>query len=44
MYRSSDQVTLTPQEWWIPPEFVTADGTDLSDHLPIAVRFLWERN
>lgn len=43
MYRSSDSVTLIPLEWWIPPEFVTADGTDLSDHKPVAVRFRWER-
>jgi len=44
MYRSSESVTLTPLEWWIPPEFVTADATDLSDHKPVAVRFHWQRN
>ncbi len=43
MYRSSDQVTLTPQQWWVPEEFVTADGSDLSDHKPVAVRFHWQR-
>ncbi len=44
LYRSSESVTLIPLEWWIPPEFITADGTDLSDHKPVAVRFRWQRN
>ncbi len=44
LYRSSESVTLTPLQWWIPLEFTTADGTDLSDHKPVAVRFRWQRN
>jgi len=43
LFRSSDAVVLTPLTWEIPPQFVTADGTDLSDHEPVAARFHWER-
>ncbi len=41
LVRSSDAVTLTPQSWSIPPEFVTADGEDLSDHNPVAIELEW---
>jgi len=44
MFRSSDRVSLTPLSWELPPEFVDADGNDLSDHMPVAVRFGWEGN
>ena len=43
MYRNSDSLWLTPLEWSIPPEFVDAEGNDLSDHEPVAVRLGWER-
>jgi hypothetical protein len=41
MFRNSPSLTLTPLEWSIPPEFVDAEGNDLSDHEPVAVRFHW---
>ena len=44
MFRSSDSVSLTPLSWELPPEFVDAEGIDLSDHVPVAVRFSWEGN
>jgi hypothetical protein len=41
MLRSSDQVTLTPLSWDTPAVFVDAQGADLSDHKPVAVRVHW---
>ena len=42
LFRSSDLVFLTPLSWGLPPEFVDAEGHDLSDHIPVSVRFRWE--
>jgi endonuclease/exonuclease/phosphatase family metal-dependent hydrolase len=44
MFRSSDLVSLTPLSWELPSEFVDPEGNDLSDHLPVSVRFSWEGN
>jgi len=44
MFRSSDLVSLTPLSWELPPEFIDAEGNDLSDHIPVSVRFGWEGN
>ncbi len=42
-YRSSAEVSLTPVERTVPAErFRTPDGRDLSDHLPVAVRWSWD--
>ena len=42
LFRGSDSVSLVPLSWDHPPQFVDAEGQDLSDHKPVAVRFLWE--
>ncbi|NVB41275.1 endonuclease/exonuclease/phosphatase family protein [Pseudenhygromyxa sp. WMMC2535] len=42
LYRGSESLLLEAQQWWIPPEFVTEDEEDLSDHLPVAVRLRYE--
>jgi endonuclease/exonuclease/phosphatase family metal-dependent hydrolase len=44
MFRSSDLVSLTPLSWELPQEFIDAEGNDLSDHMPVSVRFSWEGN
>jgi len=44
MFRSSDRVSLTPLSWELPPEFIDAEGKDLSDHVPVSARFGWESN
>lgn len=37
LIRNSDDLQLEPLRWWVPQEFVDAeDGSDLSDHLPVA--------
>lgn len=41
--RDSDTLSLTGLEWWVAPEFVDSDGTDLSDHDAIAGRVRWDR-
>ncbi len=41
MYRSGDNLELTPLTWEVPPEFVDMDGEDLSDHKPVAVSFAY---
>lgn len=43
-YRSGDGVTLTATSHDMPRDrFSAPDGTDLSDHPPLAVEFAWER-
>jgi endonuclease/exonuclease/phosphatase (EEP) superfamily protein YafD len=42
LFRGSDSVSLVPISWDHPPQFVDAEGRDLSDHKPVAVRFHWE--
>ena len=42
LFRGSDSVSLVPLSWDHPPHFVDAEGDDLSDHKPVAVRFRWE--
>jgi hypothetical protein len=42
MFRSSPDLKLTPLSWSNPPEFVDAQGFDLSDHKPVLVNFSWE--
>lgn len=44
MFTGSGVLSLTPLSWQQPPEFVDAEGSDLSDHNPVAVRFRWEGN
>ena len=41
--RDSDTVAFTALEWWVAPEFVDANGNDLSDHDAIAGRVRWDR-
>jgi len=42
-YRSSVDVRLTPLERTVPAErFSTPEGRDLSDHLPVVVRWSWD--
>lgn len=42
LYRSSAQLALAADQWSYEDEtFVTADGSPLSDHLPVAVHFTW---
>ncbi len=43
LFRSGAEVQLTPLRWSRPPEFVTEQGEDLSDHRPVAVLFSWAR-
>ena len=42
LYRSSKQLRLRPMHWRIASEFVDDAGRPLSDHLPVAVRFVWQ--
>ena len=42
LFRSSDSVSLSPLSWELPAEFVDVEGNDLSDHIPVSVRFRWE--
>jgi endonuclease/exonuclease/phosphatase family metal-dependent hydrolase len=42
LFCGSDSVSLVPLSWDHPPQFVDAEGHDLSDHKPVAVRFHWE--
>ena len=42
MFRSSPDLKLTPTTWSNPPDFVDAQGFDLSDHKPVLVDFSWE--
>ncbi len=44
LFRSGPAVQLTPLRWSRPPEFVTEQGEDLSDHRPVAVLFSWARS
>jgi endonuclease/exonuclease/phosphatase family metal-dependent hydrolase len=34
-FRGTDTIELNVQMWSVPPEFVTPDGEDLSDHEPV---------
>lgn len=38
-YRSGDMVTLTPVSYAVPDDLFSEEGTDLSDHKPVAARF-----
>jgi len=40
--RSSQELQLTVEQWWIPEEFVDSAGEDLSDHVPVAIRLAWQ--
>ncbi len=42
LFRSSESVTLTPLTWSVPDHFIDADGDNLSDHVPVEVRFGWQ--
>ena len=42
MFRSSDRVKLTVQQWQVEKRFVDQKGRPLSDHPAISVRFLGE--
>jgi endonuclease/exonuclease/phosphatase family metal-dependent hydrolase len=41
MFRSSDELNLEPLVWDTPDEFVDGESNPLSDHLPVAVDFVW---
>jgi len=41
LYRSSEALTLTGEDWWIAEGFEDDEGTPLSDHEPIAGQFSW---
>jgi endonuclease/exonuclease/phosphatase family metal-dependent hydrolase len=43
LYRSSRALTLGVKQWRIDREFVDDQGRPLSDHLPVAVAFDWQR-
>jgi endonuclease/exonuclease/phosphatase family metal-dependent hydrolase len=43
LYRSSPELMLAVRKWQVDPAFVDARGRPLSDHLPVAVAFDWER-
>jgi hypothetical protein len=40
-YRDGDFIVIEAESWRIADEFVAADGSDLSDHLAVHVRFAW---
>ena len=35
-FRSTNAIELNVLSWSVPPEFVTEEGKDLSDHEPVA--------
>ena len=42
LVRDGETVTLVPEQWWIPEEFVDARSAEpLSDHLPVAATLSW---
>jgi endonuclease/exonuclease/phosphatase family metal-dependent hydrolase len=43
LYRSSRELTLSVRKWRIDRDFVDDQGRPLSDHLPVAVAFDWQR-
>ena len=43
-FRNSSQLIITPTFWEIAPEFVTEEGSPLSDHPAIHVTFEWQEN
>ncbi|MCA9521397.1 MAG: endonuclease/exonuclease/phosphatase family protein [Myxococcales bacterium] len=43
LVRSSSTVELTTSGWNVPKTFVSADGTDLSDHKPVSATVHWRR-
>ena len=43
LLRSGSRVQLKPLRWSRPPEFVTEQGEDLSDHRPVALQLTWDR-
>jgi endonuclease/exonuclease/phosphatase family metal-dependent hydrolase len=43
LYRSSRGLRLGVKKWRIDRDFVDAQGRPLSDHLPVAVAFDWQR-
>jgi hypothetical protein len=42
-FRNTGSLLFTPDNWWIPGEFLHESGQDLSDHLPVAAHFSWQR-
>lgn len=44
LIRSGGGVTLTAESWSLPGGFVDSEGTELSDHDPIAARVRWDRD
>ncbi|TDJ64539.1 MAG: hypothetical protein E2O37_06575 [Proteobacteria bacterium] len=43
MYRSGDGVVLQAIDWHIDEDFIDEDGSPLSDHAAIAVKFVWSQ-
>jgi endonuclease/exonuclease/phosphatase family metal-dependent hydrolase len=43
LYRGSAELELTPRRWRIASEFVDQARRPLSDHLAVAVEFVWHR-
>lgn len=43
LVRSSSTVELRTSGWNVPPKFVSADGTDLSDHKPVSATIHWRK-
>jgi hypothetical protein len=43
-YRSSNALSLTGIDWWIPDTYADEAGRPLSDHDPIASQFEWKAN
>ena len=42
LYRSGQDLELTPMDWRVDHRFVDEQGRALSDHQPIAVKFHWK--
>jgi endonuclease/exonuclease/phosphatase family metal-dependent hydrolase len=44
MFRNSERVTFTPTSWLSDDQWLTPEGTQLSDHEPIHVTLDWAVN
>lgn len=42
LFRSSDELTLSPLSWQLDPDFVDESGRSLSDHPAVSVVFQWD--
>ena len=42
-FRSSENLSIAPTQWQVATEFVTEDGSELSDHPAIHVSFDWQQ-